>query len=75
VLQRPGETISHVYFPCRGVIALLSSMESGEAAEGGGGMGLVNMRERAALIGGTLEIETSPGAGTTLYVRVPVSPE
>ena len=50
-------------------------MESGEAAEGGGGMGLVNMRERAALIGGTLEIETSPGAGTTLYVRVPVSPE
>jgi signal transduction histidine kinase len=45
------------------------------AADGGGGMGLVNMRERASLIGGTLEIETSPGAGTTLYVRVPVSPE
>jgi signal transduction histidine kinase len=46
-----------------------------DAAPEGGGMGLVNMRERAALIGGTLEIETSPGAGTTLYVRVPVSPE
>jgi signal transduction histidine kinase len=45
------------------------------AAEGGGGMGLVNMRERASLIGGMLEIETSPGGGTTLYVRVPVSPE
>jgi signal transduction histidine kinase len=45
------------------------------AAESGGGMGLVNMRERASLIGGTLEIETSPGRGTTLYVRVPVSPE
>jgi signal transduction histidine kinase len=45
------------------------------SAEGGGGMGLVNMRERASLIGGTLEIETSPGVGTTLYVRVPVMTE
>jgi two-component sensor histidine kinase len=43
------------------------------AANGSGSMGLVNMRERAALVGGTLEIETSPGAGTTLFVRVPVS--
>jgi signal transduction histidine kinase len=45
------------------------------AADGGGGMGLVNMRERASLVGGTLEIETSPGGGTTLYVRVPGAPE
>jgi signal transduction histidine kinase len=49
--------------------------ESDAAADGGGGMGLVNMRERASLLGGMLEIETSPGAGTTLYVRVPVSPD
>jgi signal transduction histidine kinase len=41
----------------------------------GGGMGLVNMRERASLISGTLEIETSAGGGTTLYVRVPLSPD
>jgi signal transduction histidine kinase len=46
-----------------------------DAAAAGGGMGLVNMRERASLLGGTLEIETSPGGGTTLYVRVPVSPD
>ena len=45
------------------------------AADGGGGMGLVNMRERASLVGGKLEIETSPGGGATLYVRVPVSPD
>jgi signal transduction histidine kinase len=38
-------------------------------------MGLVNMRERASLVGGKLEIETSPGGGATLYVRVPVSPD
>jgi signal transduction histidine kinase len=61
--------------------ALLIVEDDGEgfdydAAGGdGGGMGLVNMRERASLIGGTLEIETSPGAGTSLYVRAPISPE
>jgi signal transduction histidine kinase len=38
------------------------------------GMGLVSMRERAALIGGTVEIESSPEAGTTIYVRVPATP-
>jgi PAS domain S-box-containing protein len=36
----------------------------------GGGFGLVGMRERAALVGATLEIESSPGAGTTILVRM-----
>jgi PAS domain S-box-containing protein len=34
------------------------------------GMGLLGMKERAELIGGTLEIESSPGNGTTIYVQV-----
>ena len=38
------------------------------------GLGLVGMRERATLIGGILEIESSPGGGTTILVRVPVPP-
>jgi PAS domain S-box-containing protein len=38
----------------------------------GSGMGLLSMRERAALIGGDLDIESSPGAGTTIYARVPI---
>ncbi|HTH36935.1 MAG TPA: ATP-binding protein, partial [Pyrinomonadaceae bacterium] len=37
------------------------------------GMGLTGMRERAALIGGTLELESAPGSGTTIYVRVPAA--
>jgi len=36
-----------------------------------GGLGLVGMRERVALIGGRLTIESSEGAGTTLAVEVP----
>jgi signal transduction histidine kinase len=42
-----------------------------QAAADARGLGLVSMRERAALVGGTLEIESRPGEGTTLFVRVP----
>ena len=35
------------------------------------GIGLIGMQERAALVGGTLEIESAAGEGTTIYVRVP----
>lgn len=34
--------------------------------------GLLGIRERVSLVGGTLSIESSPGSGTTLYVRVPL---
>jgi signal transduction histidine kinase len=40
----------------------------------GKGLGMIGMRERAALLGGTLEIESAPGAGTTVIVRVPIRP-
>jgi len=36
-----------------------------------GGQGLIGMRERAEWIGGSLEIESTPGKGTTLWVRTP----
>jgi signal transduction histidine kinase len=36
-------------------------------------LGLHGMRERAALVGGAVTIESTPGEGTTIYVRVPVS--
>lgn len=35
-------------------------------------LGLVGMRERAALVGGELSIESTPGQGTTVFVRVPL---
>jgi len=37
-----------------------------------GHFGLTGMRERAALIGGTLEVSSEPGAGTTLRCRMPL---
>ena len=34
-------------------------------------LGLLGMRERAALLGGTINVESTTGAGTTLFVRIP----
>jgi signal transduction histidine kinase len=35
-------------------------------------VGLIGMSERAALVGGELTIETAPGAGTTIYLHIPL---
>jgi signal transduction histidine kinase len=37
-------------------------------------LGLRGMRERVMLAGGTLTIESQPGSGTSLFVRIPLRP-
>jgi signal transduction histidine kinase len=41
------------------------------ALRGGDGYGLPGMRERAERLGGTLRVESAPGAGTRVRVEVP----
>jgi PAS domain S-box-containing protein len=36
-------------------------------------LGLVGMRERAHLVGGSMTLESSPGHGTTICIRVPLA--
>jgi signal transduction histidine kinase len=38
----------------------------------GDGMGLAGMRDRARLLGGTLQFESAPGQGTSTTLRIPV---
>jgi signal transduction histidine kinase len=38
----------------------------------GEGFGLLGMHERASLIGATVEIESTPGKGTTVFLRMRV---
>lgn len=38
-----------------------------------GGLGLVGMRERVELLGGALEVDSAPGAGTTVIARIPLA--
>jgi PAS domain S-box-containing protein len=40
---------------------------------GPGGLGLVTMRERAALIAGRLDLRSRPGRGTTVQLSIPVT--
>jgi signal transduction histidine kinase len=42
------------------------------AADAPESVGLVSMRARAALLGGEFEVESSPGVGTVVYVRLAV---
>jgi PAS domain S-box-containing protein len=38
---------------------------------GSGGIGIISMRERALMLGGTFDLLSSPGQGTLIAVRVP----
>ncbi len=40
-----------------------------------GSFGMVNMRERAELINASFDIQSAPGKGTTVIVRIPLSDE
>ena len=43
-----------------------------EEAAGRGRLGLFGMRERAEMMGGTLTLESRPGAGATVYAELPL---
>jgi len=42
-----------------------------DQAEISGGFGLVGMQDRASLVGGSMSVESEPGAGTTVRAEVP----
>ncbi len=43
-----------------------------KAMERGGHLGMINLRERAEMVGGTLRMESASGKGTTITVVVPI---
>jgi signal transduction histidine kinase len=43
-----------------------------ESAETSGGLGIAGMRERLRYVGGRLQIDSRPGAGTTVVAKVPL---
>lgn len=55
----------------RGFSPAAGGGEDLSSGSGGRGMGLVSLRERAAAVGGTLEICSEPGTGTRVRLSVP----
>jgi signal transduction histidine kinase len=56
------------------VTAVIEDDGEGFSPEAGSaGLGLIGMRERLALLGGSLKLESSPGRGNALVAEVPLS--
>jgi PAS domain S-box-containing protein len=68
ILERRGDHVLAVVEDNGGGFDVEAAMS---AAGRGRRLGLLGMRERAALLGGAINVESSPGAGTTLFVRIP----
>jgi hypothetical protein len=71
-----------VLLECDGARARLTVEDNGIGFDGDAvprspdaaqGLGLLGRKERVALVGGTLLIESSAGAGTTILARIPLS--
>jgi len=72
----PGATVKLELAESDGVLTFLAS-DNGPGFDQSAarhGSGLQNMIDRIAALGGTLEVVTSPGAGTTVRVRIDVAP-
>ncbi len=55
-----------------GKVVTVEIRDEGCGFEYDGHTGLTSMRERAAMVGGDLSVDTSPGKGTTVRVTVPI---
>lgn len=73
VRRHSGSTICRVKmaFAARPFLIEVSDEGRGFAVEGSSGYGLMGMRERAAGIGGRLEVVSTPGRGTTVFLFGP----
>jgi signal transduction histidine kinase len=76
VKHASARTVSVVLVRRGGTVTALveddgSGFDPATVAERPDGIGLAGMRERVALVGGRLTVESAPGSGTTLAVEVP----
>ncbi len=76
VVKHGGVQAARCTLTAAGDQFILTVTDSGQgfagAAAGSAGLGLRGMRERAAALGGTVEITSAPGLGTTVRVRIPM---
>lgn len=76
VRRHSGATVCRVRLGFAAIPFLIEVTDEGKGFHGpiSGGYGLVGMRERAAGIGGRLEVVSTPGRGTTVFLFGPEAP-
>ena len=47
--------------------------EAGDKSVRDRGIGIISMQERASLVGAALYVESKPGDGTSVYLRMPIA--
>lgn len=81
ILKHSGAKNASVKLECNASECLLRVEDDGKGFEvekltevepGGRGAGLFTMKERARLVGGACRVESRPGHGTKIMVRIPV---
>jgi signal transduction histidine kinase len=66
-------TVIHVHLEARDGIARLEIRDDGVGgAKPGGGSGLIGLSDRVEAIGGTVELTSPAGSGTSLLVELPI---
>ncbi|RYY39014.1 MAG: sensor histidine kinase [Chitinophagaceae bacterium] len=75
VLRHAGASKVDIELAQSGGVTILIVTDDGKGFTPGsprGGIGLTNMRSRAAVLGGTLQVQSAPGRGCQLQIRVPI---
>jgi signal transduction histidine kinase len=75
VVKHSGATAASVSVECRDGVLDLCVEDDGsgiDRAQPTAGYGLVGMRERVDLVGGTLEVDSEPGTGTRVHASIPL---
>jgi signal transduction histidine kinase len=66
-------SVVHVAVEARDRRLRVSVADDGQGgADPAGGSGLLGLKDRAEAIGGTMSLQSPPGAGTSLYVELPL---
>lgn len=75
-VRHAGATRIDIVFGIAGVEAILEIADNGSgfdpSAVEGKGHGMANLRDRAAVVGGSVEIESAPSGGTCVRLRMPI---
>jgi signal transduction histidine kinase len=75
VRKHSGSASAFVKLNCHNGQLILSITDAGRGIQTGtdGGIGMVGMRERLAAVGGTLQMESAPGAGVRIEAFFPLA--